>query len=157
MTDKEFRHLSRAELLRMLLEVTKESERQARELENMKLQLEECQAKAREEKEARERELAETKRLLEEKTIAIQDAGSLAEAAVQISRVLQAAQNAADLYLENSRRIYTDTVQKQYEEFQDKMRAMEQKTRRKCMLMLKETRKKAGGDPEADAGQEKEP
>ena len=76
MTDKELKKLSRKELLELLVIQTRKTE-----------QLE-----------------AKVKRLeasLADRRIKIKNAGSLAEAAVQISGVLEAAQKAAELYLQN--------------------------------------------------------
>ena len=79
MTDKELKKLSRAELLEMLLI-------QSREKQHL------------------EEELQEVKGKLEEKEIRIAEAGSIAEAALRLSGVFEAAQKAADQYLENVKR-----------------------------------------------------
>lgn len=76
MTDKELKKLSRAELLEMLIE-------QSKEVASLKQQLQEANEK------------------LEDKKIKIENAGSIAEAALQLSGVFEAAQKAADLYLGN--------------------------------------------------------
>ncbi len=78
MTEKELRRLSRMDLLEMLLEQSRETERLRAELETVKKQLED-------------------RRLME------QEAGSIAEAALRLNRVFEAAQQAADQYLENIR------------------------------------------------------
>lgn len=76
MTNQQLKKLRREELLRMLLELERENEA-----------------------------LAEENRLLrnelQSRQIAIKEAGSLAEAALRLSGVFEAAQKAADLYLEN--------------------------------------------------------
>ncbi len=79
MTDREMRKLSRRELLEMLLE-------QAKEVERLQNQV---------------RELTEK---LESRTLAIAEAGSIAEASLRLSGVFEAAQQAADQYLANIRR-----------------------------------------------------
>lgn len=79
MTDKELRRLSRGELLELLLEKTKEVEQLREELEQARTQL-------------------------ASREIAIQNAGSIAEAALQLNGVFQAAEQAAAQYLENVRR-----------------------------------------------------
>ena len=87
MTDKELRRLSRTDLLEMLLEQSREVERLQKELETVKNQLSD-------------------RRIME------QEAGSIAEAALRINRVFEAAQAAADQYLENIRQQasgHTDT------------------------------------------------
>ncbi len=76
MTDKELKRLSRAELLELLLLQTQESERLRTEL-------------------------AQTRQQLEERQLRIQNAGSLAQAVIDINGVMEAAQKAADQYLEN--------------------------------------------------------
>lgn len=80
MTDKELRRLSRRELLEMLIAETEENTRLRSELEQ-----------------AREK-LADRRILLEE-------SGSMAEAALRLNGVLEAADKAALQYLENVRRM----------------------------------------------------
>mgnify|MGYP006994937696 CR=1 FL=1 len=74
MTEKELRRLSRTDLLEMLLEQSKEVQRLQQELE-------------------------ETKQKLEDRRLMEQEAGSIAEAALRINKVFEAAQQ----YLENIR------------------------------------------------------
>lgn len=76
MTDKELKKLNRAQLLEMLLAETEENERLRKELK-------------------------ETKDKLEDKKIKIQESGSLAEAALKLNEVFEAADAAAKQYLEN--------------------------------------------------------
>ena len=80
MTDRELKKLSRAELLELLLESNRENERLRRQLEK-------------------------AKDLLANKAIKIDNAGSIAEASLALSGVFEAAQKAADQYLENVRRL----------------------------------------------------
>ena len=75
-TDKELKKLKRADLLEMLLDVTKEAE-------ELKAKLAEAEAK------------------LAQRDIAINTSGSVAEAALKLNGVFEAAQRAADQYLEN--------------------------------------------------------
>jgi hypothetical protein len=79
MTDKELKRLRRAELLEMLLEQTK--------------RVEELEA-----------ELEKKNRELEDKRVSISEAGNIAEAALKLNGVFEAAQRAADQYLENVKR-----------------------------------------------------
>ena len=61
---------------------------------------------------ATQQELAEARQQLEERRIMTEEAGSIAEAALRINRVFEAAQAAADQYLENIRQQapgHTDT------------------------------------------------
>ena len=78
MTEKELRRLSRMDLLEMLLEQSREVERLQKELETVKNQL-------------------SARRIME------QEAGSIAEASLKLNKVFEAAQQAADQYLENIR------------------------------------------------------
>ena len=80
MTDKELRRLSRSELLEMLIAQTEENDR-------LKIRLEQAEAQLR------------------DRRIAIDKAGSLAEAALALNGVFQAAEAAAQQYLENIQRI----------------------------------------------------
>ena len=76
MTDDELRRLKRADLLELLLAQVKENE-------EMRRQLEEARARER------------------DRTIALSEAGSIAEASLKLSGIFEAAQQAADQYLEN--------------------------------------------------------
>ena len=80
MTDKELKRLSRAELLELLLESNRENDRLREQLEKAKA-------------------------LLASRVIEIENAGSIAEAALALNGVFEAAQKAADQYLENVRRL----------------------------------------------------
>ena len=84
MTDRELRKLSRAELLELLLEESRENER-------LRAQLQEMNEK------------------LADRAIRIERAGSIAEAALQLNGVFQAAEEAAAQYLENVRRLEEQT------------------------------------------------
>ena len=76
MTDKELKKLNRLELLEILV---KQQER-IEELEG---------------------QLASANERLEDRQIIIMEAGSLAEASLELTKIFSAAQEAADLYLEN--------------------------------------------------------
>ncbi len=76
MTDKELKKLSKADLLSLLVT-------QSKEMDRLK------------------EELAETKKQLEDRSILVEKSGSLADASLAIFHVLEDAQKAADLYLEN--------------------------------------------------------
>lgn len=79
MTDKELRRLSRAGLLELLLEQRRENERLRAQLKKMQ-------------------------RMLNDRRIELENAGSIAEAALKLSGVFEAAQEAADQYLDNMKR-----------------------------------------------------
>lgn len=74
MTDTELKKLKRRELLQMLLE-------QSKTVEALKAELE------------------EKNKLLEERSIKIAESGSIAEAALKLNNIFEAAQAAADQYL----------------------------------------------------------
>ncbi len=76
MTDKEMRKLSRLELLELLLEEMKENEKLIKENEDLKSRL-------------------------EEKQIIIEKAGSIAEAALKLNKVFEAADAAAKQYIDS--------------------------------------------------------
>ena len=80
MTDKELRRLSRKELLEMLIE-------QMNENEELKQKLDRAESE------------------LKDRNIMIENAGSLAEAALKLNDVFEAADRAAQQYLENVRRM----------------------------------------------------
>lgn len=101
MTDKELRKLTRTELLELLLVQSRELDKLNRELEDLQ-----CQFQKRE--------------------IALSQAGSIAEAALQLNGIFEAAQAAADLYLENVR-----TPNKMLEDTQAQCDALLQSTREK--------------------------
>lgn len=98
MADKKLKRLSRADLLEMLLVQTKEVER------------------------LREK-LAEMEKQLQERQLRINNVGSLAEAVIEVNKVVEAAQAAADQYLEN-------------------IAAMEAEANLKCKQLIQETLEK---------------
>lgn len=78
MTDKELKSLSRAEVLELLIDQIKEVERLEKELQAIKEERDNIR-------------------------IAIKETGSIAEAALKLNGVFEAAQTASDHYLENIR------------------------------------------------------
>lgn len=132
MTERELRKLRRSDLLEMLLE-------QSRELEQLRTQL------------------AQTQERLDNRDIAIQNAGSLAEASLQLSGVFEAAEQACEKYLYNIRflsenqeeacaRIELETLEKcarMEEEAANKCDQMLRDARDQCDRMLADARKKA--------------
>lgn len=105
MTDRELQKLKRVELLQLLVE-------QSRELDALR------------------QELAQARRELEARELRLQEAGSIAEASMQLNGVFEAAQRAADQYLES--------IRYQSEHMDEKCAAMEEATRLRCDQMLKE-------------------
>lgn len=90
MTDRDLRRLSRAELLELLLEESRENERLRARL-----------------KRANER--------LADRKIQMENAGSIAEAVLQLNGVFEAAEQAAQQYLENVRRIAEEKDEREKE------------------------------------------
>lgn len=80
MTDRELKRLSRAELLELLLAQTEENEKLKKQIAQMRAQL-------------------------EDRRILLDEAGSIAEAAMRLSGVFEAAETAAARYLENIKRL----------------------------------------------------
>lgn len=80
MTEKEMKHLSRAELLELLLAQTEENDRLKQQLKQLQDQL-------------------------EDRTILIDNCGSMAEAALKLNGVFDAVDRAVQQYLENVRRM----------------------------------------------------
>lgn len=87
MTDKELRRLSRAELLEMLLAQTEENQRLKKRLQ-------------------------EAEEALEDRQIAMEHAGTMAEAALELNGVFEAADRAARQYLENVKRMARESSAK---------------------------------------------
>ena len=83
MTDRELKKLKRNELLEMLIAQIEENERLKHRME-------------------------EQKRQLQDRQIAVEQAGSIAEAALKLNGVFEAAQSAAQQYLENVQRLSTE-------------------------------------------------
>ena len=76
---KELRKMKKTELLEIMLA-------QSREIDSLRAQLAEANAR------------------LEERRIAIEESGSIAEASLKLTKVFEEAQKAADLYVENVKR-----------------------------------------------------
>lgn len=89
MTEQELRGLGRKELLEMLIE-------QGKEMEFLKSEHEK-------EVESLKNELDEVRKSLHNREIAINEAGSIAVAALQINGIFEAAQAASQQYIENIR------------------------------------------------------
>ena len=119
MEDKELRRLKRRELLKMLVAQCEETERLQQELEETceRLEaLEESYERLKEklnikderlnQKDARISELKETiEEMKTSREIELEEAGSIAEAALRLNGIFEAAQEAADQYLANVKRL----------------------------------------------------
>ena len=105
MTERELRSLSRADLLELLLA-------QRRENEQLRCMLDQTQSQ------------------LADRTIKIDNAGTLAEASLQLSGIFTAAQDACQYYVDN--------IQQLSERQSLVCQQMEQETREKCDRMVAE-------------------
>ncbi|MGN0157596.1 MAG: hypothetical protein ACI39W_00420 [Brotaphodocola sp.] len=128
MTERELKKLSRADLLEMLIDQSK--------------QLQDTQKK-----------LAEAEDKLCSREIMLQQAGSIAEASIQINGVFEAAQAASQQYLDNVRQLSErqklicekleqesrEKAQQRIQEAEEKSRSMEEITMKKCQDMESET------------------
>lgn len=110
MTDRELRKLTRAELLEILLAQSREIDRLNTELEGFQTQL-------------------------QKREITLSRAGSIAEAALQLNGVFEAAQAAADQYLENIMAPLSDT--------QERCSQMLAETEQQCQELLRATHESA--------------
>ena len=110
MTEKEIRRLTRAELLEMLIRQSQELQRAQKEL-----------------KAARE--------ALRSRQIALEEAGSIAEASLRLNGVFEAAQNACKQYMEN-----IETLSRRQEAVCEQR---EQESRKKAEELLKEAQAEA--------------
>ena len=100
MTKQELRGLGRKELLEMLIEQGKKMESLKSEHEK---DLEFLKAQYAKEVESLKKELEEARKSLHNREIAINEAGSIAVAALQINGIFEAAQAASQQYIENIR------------------------------------------------------
>jgi multidrug resistance efflux pump len=111
--DYELRKLKRVDLLEMLLE-------QSKELEQVKAELEQAQSK------------------LHSRKILLDNAGSIAEATVQLNEIFAVAQKTADQYLDNVQRIQAES--------QAQAQQMLEETRKICTGMLSKANDEAMQD-----------
>lgn len=113
MTDRELQKLGRRELLQLLLEQAKESERlgkQLAEVEEQLRQTEEGYERLRDRLDSKDAQIHELQDTLqaerEKRETDLENVGSIAEAALRLNGVFDAAQNAADYYLRSIRALY---------------------------------------------------
>ena len=106
MQRKELKRLSRMDLIELLIERQAETERLLQELEETR------------------QELEETREALAERLDTIDEAGSIAEAALSLSGIFEKAQKAADEYL--------DSIEIMREETVRHCKEMEEETRLRC-------------------------
>jgi len=110
MTDRQLRKASRTDLLKLLLEQRKETEAMRRQIDQLQEQLQQRQ-------------------------ITIDQSGTLAEAALKLSGIFDAAETACQYYTENIR-----GLSGRQEEI---CRTMERETREKCDRMLEQAKQMA--------------
>ena len=110
MKQPDLRGLSRAELLEMLVQ-------QAEEKDRLEQELEDC------------------RRQLEEKKLALSKAGSIAEAALQVSGVFEATQAACDQYKES-----IEALAAQQQEWTEQASQLLQQTKTQCEVMKAQTK-----------------
>ena len=113
MTDRELQKLGRRELLQLLLEQAKESERlrkQVGELEEQLRQTEEGYERLRDRLDSKDAQIHELEDTLhaerEKRETDLENVGSIAEAALRLNGVFDAAQRAADYYLQSIQPLY---------------------------------------------------
>ena len=113
MTDRELQKLGRRELLQLLLEQAKESERlrkQVGELEEQLRQTEEGYERHRDRLDSKDAQIHELEDTLhaerEKRETDLENVGSIAEAALRLNGVFDAAQRAADYYLQSIQTVY---------------------------------------------------
>lgn len=110
MTDKELHKLGRRELLQLLLQQGREAEEQRLQLvetEEQLRQLEENYERLRKRLDQKDEQIHQLRDTLEaertKREIKLEEAGSIAEAALRLNGIFEAAQSAADQYLHNVR------------------------------------------------------
>lgn len=110
MTDKELSRLKRVDLLELLIAQGRENDRLTAELKEVRAQL-------------------------EEREIIMKNAGSIAAASLQLNGVFQAAQAAANQYLESIRRMEQETAAR--------CQAMEAETKERCAKLMAQAQRDA--------------
>ncbi len=132
MTGKEMKKLRREELLEMLIEQTKRGD-------------------------DLEQEIAGLRQKLESREIVLQEAGTLADAALQLNDIFKAADCAAAQYLENVQKLAERQkealeraeeetrrrTERQLSEAAEKCRAMEAESEQKCLAMKQAAQREA--------------
>ena len=109
MTQRELKKMSRSDLLEMLLEQSRENDRLREQLRR-------------------------AEELLNNRQLMLDEAGSISEASLRLNRVFEAAQEAANQYLENIR-----ALSGRQEAVCERM---ERETHQKCQRLLAETQEK---------------
>lgn len=132
MTEKDLKKLSRIELLEMLIAQTEENQQLAEQIAALRHQL-------------------------DDRRIMIEESGSIAEASLKLNGIFEAAQRAADEYLENVRlknarqenlveraeELAREKVTQMIAEADERCRKMEDETAKKCDLMTRKAMREA--------------
>lgn len=115
MTDKELKHLSRAELIDIIYELQKQSD----------------------EKDA---QMQKVQTALDDRTLHIAEAGSIAEAAISVNGVFEAAQAAAEQYLSSIRAAEAENAAKRAATEQQQKKILEEAKQKadETLLLAKE-------------------
>ena len=154
MTDQKLQSLNRKELLEMLIEQGKELEFLKSEYEK---DLEFLKEEHRKESEALRKELEEAKRALKNRELVINEAGSIAVAALQLNGIFEAAQAASQQYIENIRSLNErqDAIcakreadsraemERRLIETKEKCESLEAACQRKCAAMEEEAKQRS--------------
>lgn len=129
MADKELRRLKRRDLLQMLLAQCEETERLQKELDERTIELETLQEgyerlknklnikdERLNQKDARIAELeASIEEIQASRVIELEEAGSIAEAALRLNGIFEAAQRCAEQYLMNVKRLSQNVSEREEE------------------------------------------
>ena len=126
MTDKEFKRLSRSQLIDIIYQ--------------FQLQQEELMA-----------ENEKLKAALADKRILVSNSGNLAEAALELHNVMQTAQNAAEHYLEEVQRRIDSEYQTIMKDVKAEAAALLEKARQKAAGIVAQAEKDVGYDPVVEA------
>ncbi len=154
MTEQELHRLSRKELLELMIENGKETEslktQYAQAMEALKAEYEKEQAILKE-------ELEENRKALQNRELNINEAGSIAVAALQVNGIFEAAQAASQQYIENIRSLNErqaaicaqrdsesrEKADRMIKSAEEKCEAMETACREKCIAMEAEAKQRS--------------
>lgn len=142
MTDQKLQSLNRKQLLEILIEQGKELEFLKSEYER---DLEFLKEEHRKETDALKKELDKAHQALQKRELVIDEAGSIAAAALQLNGVFEAAQAASQQYIENIRSLndrQKEICRKRDEDSRAEAKRLLIKTREKCEAMEAACQKK---------------
>lgn len=126
MTDKEFKRLSRSQLIDIIYQFQLQQEELIAENEKLKS-------------------------ALADKRILVNNSGNIAEAALEIHNVMQAAQSAAEHYLEEIQRRVDKEYQTIMQEARTEAAMLMERARRKAAGIVTQAEKDVGYDPVVEA------